>query len=299
MRMTPVDWAMLIFLSLIWGGSFFFNAIILREIPTITLVAVRVSVAAVALWIFVLATGRSVVLGWRVWASFAVMGAINNAIPFCLIVNAQVTISSGLASILNATTPLFTILVAGVFLSDERFSGMRLLGVALGLLGVIAMIGTDALAGLHENIWGQMSSLGAALSYGFATVFGRRFRRMGVDPILVAMGQVTMSSIFLWPIAIWVDQPFDMAFPSWPVIWSILGLSILCTAFAYIFYFKILDRAGATNISLVTFLVPVSAILLGILFLGETLHLSHILGMLLIGLGLMVIDGRMFSRRGD
>ncbi len=299
MRMTPVDWAMLIFLSLIWGGSFFFNAIILREIPTITLVAVRVSVAAVALWIFVLATGRSVVLGWRVWASFAVMGAINNTIPFCLIVNAQVTISSGLASILNATTPLFTILVAGVFLSDERFSGMRLLGVALGLLGVIAMIGTDALAGLHENIWGQMSSLGAALSYGFATVFGRRFRRMGVDPILVAMGQVTMSSIFLWPIAIWVDQPFDMAFPSWPVIWSILGLSILCTAFAYIFYFKILDRAGATNISLVTFLVPVSAILLGILFLGETLHLSHILGMLLIGLGSMVIDGRMFSRRGD
>jgi len=260
---------------------------------------VRVSVAAVALWIFVLATGRSVVLGWRVWASFAVMGAINNAIPFCLIVNAQVTISSGLASILNATTPLFTILVAGVFLSDERFSGMRLLGVALGLLGVIAMIGTDALAGLHENIWGQISSLGAALSYGFATVFGRRFRRMGVDPILVAMGQVTMSSIFLWPIAIWVDQPFDMAFPSWPVIWSILGLSILCTAFAYIFYFKILDRAGATNISLVTFLVPVSAILLGILFLGETLHLSHIFGMLLIGLGLMVIDGRMFSRRGD
>jgi drug/metabolite transporter (DMT)-like permease len=234
-----------------------------------------------------------------VWAAFAVMGFLNNAIPFTFIVHAQTSISSGLASILNATTPLFTILVAGVFLSDERFSVMRLAGVAIGLFGVVVMIGTDALDGIGSSVWAQMFSLGAAVSYGFASVFGRRFRRLGIDPIQVAMGQVTMSSLMLWPVAIVLDRPFDLAMPS-VTVWGALGvLSVICTACAYILYFKVLERAGATNISMVTFLVPVSAILLGILFLGETLHISHVIGMLLIGLGLIVIDGRMFSRMGN
>jgi drug/metabolite transporter (DMT)-like permease len=214
-------------------------------------------------------------------------------------VHAQTSISSGLASILNATTPLFTILVAGVFLSDERFSVIRLAGVAIGLFGVVVMIGTDALDGIGSSVWAQMFSLGAAVSYGFASVFGRRFRRLGIDPIQVAMGQVTMSSLMLWPVAIVLDRPFDLAMPS-VTVWGALGvLSVICTACAYILYFKVLERAGATNISMVTFLVPVSAILLGILFLGETLHISHVIGMLLIGLGLIVIDGRMFSRMGN
>ena len=299
MRMSSFDWVMLLSLSLIWGGSFFLNAVILTELPTLTLVAARVSLAAIALWGFAAITGRLRGLTPAVWAAFAVMGFLNNAIPFTLIVHAQTSISSGLASILNATTPLFTILVAGVFLSDERFSVMRLAGVAIGLFGVVVMIGTDALDGIGSSVWAQMFSLGAAVSYGFASVFGRRFRRLGIDPIQVAMGQVTMSSLMLWPVAIVLDRPFDLAMPS-VTVWGALGvLSVICTACAYILYFKVLERAGATNISMVTFLVPVSAILLGILFLGETLHISHVIGMLLIGLGLIVIDGRMFSRMGN
>jgi len=299
MRMSSFDWVMLLSLSLIWGGSFFLNAVILTELPTLTLVAARVSLAAIALWGFVAITGRLRGLTPAVWAAFAVMGFLNNAIPFTFIVHAQTSISSGLASILNATTPLFTILVAGVFLSDERFSVMRLAGVAIGLFGVVVMIGTDALDGIGSSVWAQMFSLGAAVSYGFASVFGRRFRRLGIDPIQVAMGQVTMSSLMLWPVAIVLDRPFDLAMPS-VTVWGALGvLSVICTACAYILYFKVLERAGATNISMVTFLVPVSAILLGILFLGETLHISHVIGMLLIGLGLIVIDGRMFSRMGN
>ena len=299
MRMSSFDWVMLLSLSLIWGGSFFLNAVILTELPTLTLVAARVSLAAIALWGFVAITGRLRELTPAVWAAFAVMGFLNNAIPFTFIVHAQTSISSGLASILNATTPLFTILVAGVFLSDERFSVMRLAGVAIGLFGVVVMIGTDALDGIGSSVWAQMFSLGAAVSYGFASVFGRRFRRLGIDPIQVAMGQVTMSSLMLWPVAIVLDRPFDLAMPS-VTVWGALGvLSVICTACAYILYFKVLERAGATNISMVTFLVPVSAILLGILFLGETLHISHVIGMLLIGLGLIVIDGRMFSRMGN
>jgi len=299
MRMSSFDWVMLLSLSLIWGGSFFLNAVILTELPTLTLVAARVSLAAIALWGFAAITGRLRGLAPAVWAAFAVMGFLNNAIPFTFIVHAQTSISSGLASILNATTPLFTILVAGVFLSDERFSVMRLAGVAIGLFGVVVMIGTDALDGIGSSVWAQMFSLGAAVSYGFASVFGRRFRRLGIDPIQVAMGQVTMSSLMLWPVAIVLDRPFDLAMPS-VTVWGALGvLSVICTACAYILYFKVLERAGATNISMVTFLVPVSAILLGILFLGETLHISHVIGMLLIGLGLIVIDGRMFSRMGN
>jgi len=299
MRMSSFDWVMLLSLSLIWGGSFFLNAVILTELPTLTLVAARVSLAAIALWGFAAITGRLRGLTPAVWAAFAVMGFLNNAIPFTFIVHAQTSISSGLASILNATTPLFTILVAGVFLSDERFSVMRLAGVAIGLFGVVVMIGTDALDGIGSSVWAQMFSLGAAVSYGFASVFGRRFRRLGIDPIRVAMGQVTMSSLMLWPVAIVLDRPFDLAMPS-VTVWGALGvLSVICTACAYILYFKVLERAGATNISMVTFLVPVSAILLGILFLGETLHISHVIGMLLIGLGLIVIDGRMFSRMGN
>jgi len=299
MRMSSFDWVMLLSLSLIWGGSFFLNAVILTELPTLTLVAARVSLAAIALWGFAAITGRLRGLTPAVWAAFAVMGFLNNAIPFTFIVHAQTSISSGLASILNATTPLFTILVAGVFLSDERFSVMRLAGVAIGLFGVVVMIGTDALDGIGISVWAQMFSLGAAVSYGFASVFGRRFRRLGIDPIQVAMGQVTMSSLMLWPVAIVLDRPFDLAMPS-VTVWGALGvLSVICTACAYILYFKVLERAGATNISMVTFLVPVSAILLGILFLGETLHISHVIGMLLIGLGLIVIDGRMFSRMGN
>jgi len=299
MRMSSFDWVMLLSLSLIWGGSFFLNAVILTELPTLTLVAARVSLAAIALWGFAAITGRLRGLTPAVWAAFAVMGFLNNAIPFTFIVHAQTSISSGLASILNATTPLFTILVAGVFLSDERFSVIRLAGVAIGLFGVVVMIGTDALDGIGSSVWAQMFSLGAAVSYGFASVFGRRFRRLGIDPIQVAMGQVTMSSLMLWPVAIVLDRPFDLAMPS-VTVWGALGvLSVICTACAYILYFKVLERAGATNISMVTFLVPVSAILLGILFLGETLHISHVIGMLLIGLGLIVIDGRMFSRMGN
>jgi len=299
MRMSSFDWVMLLSLSLIWGGSFFLNAVILTELPTLTLVAARVSLAAIALWGFAAITGRLRGLTPAVWAAFAVMGFLNNAIPFTFIVHAQTSISSGLASILNATTPLFTILVAGVFLSDERFSVMRLAGVAIGLFGVVVMIGTDALDGIGSSVWAQMFSLGAAVSYGFASVFGRRFRRLGIDPIQVAMGQVTMSSLMLWPVAIVLDRPFDLAMPS-VTVWGALGvLSVICTACAYILYFKVLERAGATNISMVTFLVPVSAILLGILFLGETLHISHVIGMLLISLGLIVIDGRMFSRMGN
>ena len=299
MKMDAYDWVMLITLATVWGGSFLFNAILVAELPVITIVAIRVTVAALALWGFVRVTGRKIPTTPQVWGALLILGVLNNAIPFSLIVQGQTQITSGLTSILNATTPFFTILVAGFFLTDERFSVLRVLGVVVGFSGVILMVGPEALGSLGADFWAQLCALGAALSYGFASVFGRCFRELKVDPVMVATGQVTMSSLVLWPIALWIDGPQDILGLSFNAAASMFGLAVLCTSFAYILYFRILERAGATNISLVTFLVPISAIILGVLVLGESIFIKEIIGMTLIGLGLAIIDGRLFQRLRD
>ena len=299
MKMDAFDWVMLITLATVWGGSFLFNAILVTELPVLTIVAIRVTVAALALWGFMYATGRKIPTSLYVWGALLILGVLNNAIPFSLIVQGQTQITSGLASILNATTPLFTIVVAGIFLMDERFSVLRVLGVIVGFSGVILMVGPDALGGLGADFWAQLCALGAAISYGFASVFGRRFRELRVDPVMVATGQVTMSSLVLWPIALLIDGPQDIANMSLNAALSMFGLAVLCTSFAYILYFRILERAGATNISLVTFLVPISAIILGLLVLGEQIFIKEIIGMTLIGVGLAIIDGRLIKRLRD
>lgn len=293
LTMGAGEWLMLLTLSLLWGGSFFFVEIAVETLPTFTIVLLRVGIAATALWIFVLATGGRIPTSGRLWAAFFAMGLLNNAIPFGLIVWGQQSIASGLASILNATTPLFGVIVAGVLLSDERFSLRKLAGVTFGVIGVAVMIGVDALSGLASDIIPQIAILGAALSYAFAGVFGRRFKRLGVAPTITAAGQVTASTLLLIPVTLVVDRPWTLASPS-PKVWAaVLALAIPSTAIAYILYFRILERAGATNILLVTFLVPVSAIVLGIGFLGEALTLPQIAGMSLIAAGLAIIDGRL------
>jgi drug/metabolite transporter (DMT)-like permease len=231
----------------------------------------------------------------RVWAAFFGMGLLNNLIPFCLIVWGQTRIASGLASILNATTPLFAVIVAHLLTPDEKMTGNRLVGVLVGFLGVAVMTGPAALSGLGSDIWGQLAVLGAALSYSFAGIFGRRFRAMGVQSLTTAAGQVTASTLMLVPMALLVDRPWALAMPG-PATWAAMaGIALLSTALAYVLFFRILSTAGATNLMLVTFLIPVSAILLGSLALGERLEAKHVLGMALIAAGLAAIDGRLLS----
>lgn len=292
--MGPAEWAMLIGLSLVWGGSFFFVGVAVADMPTLSIVALRVGIAALALWGYVLLSGRKVPRAPGVWIAFLGMGCLNNVIPFTLIVWGQQSIGSGLASILNATTPIFTVLVAGALLADERISAGKIAGVVLGFAGVAVMIGGDAMAGLGVGVLAQLAILAAALSYAFAGVYGRRFKSLGVDPVVTAAGQVTASSLVLVPLAIAIDPPLDASAASWL---AILGLALISTAFAYVLYFRILERAGATNLLLVTFLIPVSAILLGALFLAESLTLTQLAGMALIAAGLAAIDGRLFRRK--
>lgn len=295
--MGLAEWTMLLTLSVLWGGSFFFVGVAVAELPTLSIVVLRVGLAALTLWAVIALLGRPVPRTPVVWIAFLGMGLLNNVVPYGLIVWGQHTVASSLASILNATTPLFGVVVAGLLLPDERVSVLKLIGVAVGFGGVVVMIGLDALSGLGAGVLAQLAVLGAALSYAFAGVFGRRFKRLGVDPIVTAAGQVTASTALVAPMAILVDRPWTLAMPSAATWSAIAGLAVLSTALAYILYFRILARAGATNLLLVTFLIPVSAILLGSLVLGERLEWTHVFGMALIGLGLAAIDGRLFKRR--
>lgn len=295
--MSPAQWAMLITLSIVFGGSFFFNGVIVRDLPPLTIVFFRVALAAVALHLYLRATGRALPWSGAVWRMFFAMGALNNVIPFTLIVYGQTQIASGVASILNAMTPLFTVVVAHCWTDDEKLSGPRIAGVFAGLGGVAVMMGGATVGGGWGTVAAYLACLGAALAYGFAAVYGRRFREAAIDPLAVATGQVTASSVLMLPLMLAVDRPWTLAMPEVDSVLALVGLAIVSTAFAYLLYFRILSGAGATNLSLVTFLVPVSAILLGIAFLDEVLLPRHMIGMALIGVGLALVDGRLFRRR--
>jgi drug/metabolite transporter (DMT)-like permease len=278
-------WLWLLSLSVLWGGSFFFAKVAVGELSPFTVVFARVSLAALALALVVPLRRDAP------WPTYFAMGFLNNALPFSLIFWGQTAIGSGLASILNATTPLFTLVVAHYLTSDEKIDRTKVAALLIGLLGVVVLIGPSALVG-SSTLWGQAACLAAALSYAFAGIYGRRFRRMGIAPAEAAAGQLTASTVLILPIMLVIDRPWMVPPPSLTV-WLALGaLALLSTALAYVLYFRILAAAGATVLLLVTFLIPVPAILLGAMVLGEQFEPRHYAGMALIGLGLAIIDGR-------
>lgn len=290
--MSPFEWALLLTLAAIWGGAYFFNGVATAELPTFVIVLGRVGGGAIGLLIVLRVIGQALPRDMGMWRAFFAMALLNNVMPFSLIVWGQAHIAAGVASILNATTPLFTVLIAHWLTSDERMSGPRLTGVIVGFAGVAVMIGTDAAETLGADILGQTACLAAALSYAFAAIYGRRFRAMGMAPMTAATGQVVAASVILAPLALMIDQPWSLPQPSLGAVAAIIGLALLCTTLGYLLYFRILATAGATNVSLVTLLIPVTAILLGWMFLDETLAARHWIGMGLIALGLAAIDGR-------
>ncbi len=294
-HMGLLEWGLLLVLSLLWGGSFFFSKVALAELPPFTVVLGRVAIAAAALYVYLRATGRTIPGTGEAWRVFFGMGLINNLIPFSLIFWGQTAIASGLASILNATTPIFAIIVAHLLTADEKMTPQKIVGVLLGVLGVAVLMSGSAFSGDGPPRWALLACLGAALSYGFAGTFGRRFRRMGISPAVGAFGQTTASTVMMLPLVALVDAPWSIAAPHAITIGARLALALISTALAYIIYFHLLSVGGATNSSLVTLLIPVSAILLGSLILGERLSANHFLGMALIGLGLLSIDGRIFA----
>ena len=295
-RMNQGEWLMLVLLSVLWGGSFFFAGVLIKTMPPFTIVFLRVGLAAVILNALVRALGMRMPLTPSVWRAFFGMGLLNNAIPFCLVVWSQNYIASGLAAILNATTPISTVIVAHLLTPDEKMTVNRFIGVMIGFFGVVILIGPDSLKGLGTNVLAQVAVLTAAVSYAFAGVFGRRFKAMGVEPIVTATGQVTASAILLFPVAMLIDHPWTLAQPGLPAWAAVVGSSVFSTALGYILYFRLLGTVGATNLLLVTLLIPVSAIIMGTLGLGEHLEIRHFAGLAFIGAGLAAIDGRILAR---
>jgi drug/metabolite transporter (DMT)-like permease len=286
--MGPGEWGLLLVLALLWGGAFFFSKIAIGELPPFTVVPCRVSLAALVLNVAVLLSGRRMPMDHRLWGAFFIMGLLNNVIPFSLIFWGQTQIASGLAAILNATTPLFTVLIAHAATKDEKLTASRLLGVLAGAVGVAVMIAPEAFPG--GTTLAQIVVLGAALSYAFAGIWGRRFR--GLPPVITANGQLTASALVISPVALLIDQPWSLSFPSPRIVWALIALALLSTAAGYIVYFALLARAGATNVLLVTLLIPPSALLLGAFFLAESVEPRDLVGLAFITGGLAAIDGR-------
>lgn len=293
--MSARDWGLLLLLGAIWGGSFFFARIAVAEIPPLVLVLLRVAIAAAALQVYLLAAGPSFKTAFSRAGPFLLLALLNNVIPFSLIFAGQTQMGAGLASVLNATTPMWTLIVASLLAAEERLTWNKWGGILLGIAGTAVMIGPGLVAGLGGPVWAKFALVGASLSYAFALVFARS-RFSGVPAPIIAAGQLSASTILMIPLVWLVHGPGAIVAGSGHVWAAILALALLSTAFAYILYFRILASAGATNASLVTLIVPASAILLGVIFLGETLEPFEVIGMVLIGLGLITIDGRVFRR---
>ncbi len=289
--MRPIDWLQLVLLSLLWGGSFFCVAIAVAELPPLTVALARVGLAALVMVAVVHIAGGRLPISLSDWTLLAGMGLLNNAIPFAAISWGQVHIDSGLASILNATTPFFTVLLAHLLTRDERITPAKLLGVLIGLAGVVALMGPTALDGLGVDGLAQGAVLVGAMSYAFAGIHGKRLKHLS-SPVAAA-GMLVASTVFLLPVTLAIDPPFA-ALPSARALAAIVFLAVFSTGLAYILYFQVLRAAGATNVLLVTFLVPVSAVTLGILVLDEALTWHAMLGMALIFVGLAAVDGRIF-----
>lgn len=291
-RIDARDWSLLAVLSALWGGSFFFVGVVIREFPPLTVVLLRVALAALMLLPLLWAYRIDFPKGMAGWRPFVAIALLNNVLPFSLIVTGQTYVSSGLASILNATTPLFTVLVMAAA-GDEKLHARRVAGIVIGLVGV-AILQSQHLSVGNGQGFGILLCLAAAFSYGLSALYARR-RLSNSPPLATATFQMMASTLMMTVIAGLVERPWQLPMPGVTTWLGLFGLAGLSTALAYIVFFQILRRSGSTNVMLVTLLIPVTAILLGYLALGESISLAEIGGALVIGSALLVIDGRVFG----
>ncbi|MGH7662032.1 MAG: DMT family transporter [Vulcanimicrobiaceae bacterium] len=285
------DWGLLVLLSLLWGGAFFFYKVLDEAgLPPLSIVLGRVGIATLAILPVLRLSRLSLPARLGDWVPFAVLGITNNIVPFVLIAWGETQIASGLASILNAMTPIFTAIVAHYAAADERFSANKIAGIALSFAGMIVLVGADVARGLNLTSLAQLACLGATVSYSFGIVYGKRLR--ATPPLTIATGQLIASTILVLPLELAIDKPWTIAPPALPAWLALAAMAVLGTSAAYVVYFSILKTSGAVNASLVTLLVPVVALILGGVFLHEHLQWTMLAGMLLISIGLLVLDGR-------
>ena len=294
-KLDGTGWGLIAILSILWGGAFFLIEVGLRSYPPNTLVFMRLALAVPFLWIALRLSGGRLPSDAKSWQLLAVVGLLNCALPFILFFWGQQYLDSGYASILNATTPIWGVITAHFMTSDEKATPMRIIGVLLGMAGIVVMVGPDAIAGLSDNLLAQIACIVSTLFYSFAAIFGRRLSQANMTPMVIATGQTAAAALFMLPVVLIVDQPWAMAAPRLDATLAGLTLAVLSTALAYTLYFRLIDRAGASNAQLVAFLMPILAVILGIAFLGEALTGGQIAGAALIAAALLILDGRLIK----
>ena len=296
LKLDAHSWLLIGILAILWGGAFFLIEVGLRSFPPITLVFIRVAFAVPPMWIAMRIMGQRLPTSAGVWSLLAVVGALNCALPFTLFFWGQQYLDSGYASILNATTPLWGVITAHFLTRDEKATPARIIGVLTGMAGIIVMVGPEAIKGLSNNLFAQIACVISTIFYSLAAIYGRRLSQTTLTPMAVATGQTVMAAVLMIPVVLIVDQPWTMDMPRLDSVLAGLTLALLSTALAYTLYFRLIDRAGASNAQLVAFLMPILAVILGIAFLGETLNQGQIFGAVLIAFGLVIIDGRLLAR---
>ncbi len=292
--MTGRLWLLILLMSALWGGGFMFIKFALTGFAPFSVVAGRVGVAALALGLIVAVGRQRLPRQAKVWRAFFIMGALNNLIPWMMVAWAQTQIPSSMAAILNAPTPLLTAVMAHLLTDDEKLTRQRFTGVLAGMLGVALVVGPGVLSGMDSAVLAQVTCLSATVSYAASAVYGRVFRSMDVTPVVAAFGQQLMVAVVIVPLALIVDQPWARPAPGAGAIAAVLALGVIATALPYIIFYRVLAEAGATNLMLVNLLIPGWAVALGAMVLGERLPPTAFLGMAMVGLGLAVIDGRLF-----
>jgi drug/metabolite transporter (DMT)-like permease len=295
-KLDATGWGLIAILSVLWGGAFFLIEVSLRSFPPITLVFIRMGFAVPAMWIAMRIMGERLPSDMRIWGLLTLVGALNCALPFTLFFWGQQYLDSGYASILNATTPLWGVITAHFMTADEKATPSRVIGVLAGMAGIIVMVGPDAMKGLSDNLLAQLACLISTIFYSLAAIFGRRLSQGSLTPMAVATGQTMTAALLIVPIMLVVDQPWAMAMPRLDATLAGFALALVSTALAYFLYFRLIDRAGASNAQLVAFLMPILAVILGIAFLGESLSGGQIVGAGLIAIGLVILDGRLMTR---
>lgn len=293
--MTAFQWLLILTVAMFWGGSYFFTAVAIRELPPFTIVMARYVVSAPIMICLIILLGQR--LPWQagIWKFGCVLALLNQIVPFSLIAWGQGHIPGAVASILNAVGPIITLVLAHFLTHDDRMTPQRVIGVVLGFAGLVIMIGVSALRAFDVNILAQLACVLATVSYAIANIWARNVYKSGIKPTEVVCAQSVCAGVMLFPLLMVVDQPWTLPLPSVQVWLALLCLGVFSATLGHLIFFKALSLTSATNISLVSYFMPVSAILLGVTFLGETLETRHVIGMCVILAGLAIMDGRLFA----
>lgn len=283
---TGTNLALLLTLATLWGASYTFIKIGVETIPPVTLIAVRTLIAATILVAVIKMRGLSMPRDRATWARFLFQACLNSVIPFTLIAWAEQTVDAGLATILNATTPIFTFLLTVVIVRHEPVSVRKFLGVAAGLTGVCLIIGTEAFNGVGQALWAQLAVLLASLAYAGAAIFGKNFRDL--DPMMPAAGSMISGAIILLPISLVIDRPWTLD-PSTESVLALLGLSVFSTALAFVIFFHLVRALGSVGTTAQAYLRVPIGVGIGVVFLGETLTSTAGIGLVCVIAGVVAM----------